>query len=113
MKAMEDLQKELLELKTATEALVDLVDPIESSSSTGSTLVEWLRKVPHQIVGYLAENSRNYVAQVLGHVKSYWPSAKIALLGDGMYVTCDDGKFAKYVEEAEPVADQIVKMLEQ
>jgi hypothetical protein len=26
---------------------------------------------------------------------------------------CDDDKFAKYIEKAEPVAEQIVKMLEQ
>ena len=61
----------------------------------------------------MAENSRNYVAQVLGLVKSYWPSTRIALLGHGMSIECDDDKFAKYVEEDEPVADQIVKMLEQ
>jgi len=30
-----------------------------------------------------------------------------------MSVECDDDKFAKYVEEAEPVAEQIVKMLDQ
>ena len=66
-----------------------------------------------QIVSYLAENSKNNVAQVLALVKSYQPSAKIALLGDGMAITCDDDKFAKYVEEAEPVAERIVKMFEQ
>jgi hypothetical protein len=49
---------------------------------------------------------------VLGLVKSYWPEAKVALLGDGMSVECDDDKFIKYVKEAEPVAKQIVKMLE-
>ena len=53
------------------------------------------------------------MAQVLGLVKSYWPSAKIAVLGDGMCSTCDHGQFVKYVEEAEPVADQIVKLIEQ
>ena len=76
-------------------------------------MVERLQKAPQRIVGYLAENSRNYVAQALGLVKSYWPSAKIALLGDGMCAKCDHDQFAKYVEEAEPVADQIVKMIEQ
>ena len=65
-----------------------------------------------QIVSYLAENSKNNVAQVLALVKSYWPSAKIALLGDGIAVTCDDDKF-EYVKEVEPVAERIVKMFEQ
>ena len=49
---------------------------------------------------------------VLGLVKSYWPEAQIALLGDGVAIECEDDKFTKFVEEAEPVAEQIVKILE-
>ena len=68
---------------------------------------------PQKIVDYLAKSSRNCVAQALGLVKSYWPSAKISLLGDGMCARCDLSQFVKYIEEAEPMADQIVKMIEQ
>ena len=50
--------------------------------------------------------------QAVGLVKSYWPSVKIAVLGDGMCSKCDHDQFVKYVEEAEPVADQIVKLIE-
>ena len=50
--------------------------------------------------------------QALGLVKSYWPSAKIAILGDGMCSNCNNDQFVKYIE-AEPVADQIVKLIEQ
>ena len=53
------------------------------------------------------------MGQALGLVKSYWPSAKIAVLGDGMCSTCDHDRFIKYVEEAELVADQIVKLIKQ
>jgi len=53
------------------------------------------------------------VAQALGVVKSYWPWAKIGVLGYGMCLTCDHDQFVKIVEEAEPVADQIVKLIEQ
>ena len=53
------------------------------------------------------------MAQALGVVMSYWPFAKIAILGDGMCSTCDHDRFVKYVEEAEPVADQVVKLIEQ
>ena len=52
------------------------------------------------------------MAQALGVVKSYWPFAKIAILGGGMCSTCDHDRFVKYVEEAEHVADQIVKLIE-
>ena len=107
------LKKELSELKTVAQAVVDLVDPVEESSLTSKTLAERLCGAPQRIADYLTEKSKGYIAHVLGLVMSYWPSARIALLGDGMSVECDDNKFTKYVEEAEPVAEQIVKMLEQ
>ena len=53
------------------------------------------------------------MAQALSLVKSYWPWAKIGVLGDGMCSVCDHDQFVKYVEEAKPVADQIVKLIEQ
>ena len=103
-------EKEVEELKTTAQAIVNLVEPVEDSSSS---LVERLQKVPEKIVGYLAKSSRNCVAQTLGLEKSYWPSTKIALVGDGMCAKCDYDQFIKYVEESEPVADQIVNMIEQ
>ena len=44
---IEDLQRELLELKAAAQTIVDLVDPVEDSSSSSSTLIERLRRAPH------------------------------------------------------------------
>ena len=94
----------------AAQAVVESFDVVDDSSNS---LVERLQKIPQKIVDYLAKSFRNCVAQALGLVKSYWPSAKISLLGDGMCARCDHGQFVKYVEEAEPMADQIVKMIEQ
>ena len=76
-------------------------------------MTERLQRAPQKFVEYLAETSRNCVAQALGLVKSYWPSAKIAILGDGMCSKCNHDQFVKYVEEAEPMADQIIKLIEQ
>ena len=64
----ESHQKELQELKKAAQAVVDLVDPVEDSSSN---LIGRLQNAPQKIASYLAETSRNYVAQALGLVKSY------------------------------------------
>ena len=94
----------------AAQTVVDSIGPVEES---GSSFTDRLQRVPHKFAEYLAETSRNCVAQDLGLVKSYWPSAKIAILGDGMCSKCNHDQFVKYVEEAEPVADQIVKMIEQ
>ena len=84
-----------------------------SVEESGGSLADQLQKVPQKFAEYLAEASRNCVAQALGLVKSYWPWAKIGILGDGMCSTCDHVQFAKFVEEAEPVADQIVKLIDQ
>ena len=90
-----------------------VVESIGSARESDGSLAGRLQKVPQKFAEYLVEASRNCVAQALGLVKSYWPWAKIGILGDGMCSTCDHGQFAKFVEEAEPVADQIVKLIDQ
>ena len=106
----EEHQKELQELRVAAHTVVESVC---SAKESGGSLADLLQKVPQKFAEYLAEASRNCVAQALGLVKSYWPWAKIGILGDGMCSTCDHVQFAKFVEEAEPVADQIVKLIDQ
>jgi len=84
----EEHQKELQELRVAAHIVVEFVCSIEES---GGSLADRLQKVPQKFAEYLAEASRNCVAQDLGLVKSYWPWAKISILGDGMCSTCDHG----------------------
>ena len=93
------------ELRVAARTVVESIGSAEESDGN---LANRLQKVPQKFAEYLAEVSRNCVAQALGLVKSYWPWEKIGVLGDGMCSTCDHDQFIKYVEEAEPVADQIV-----
>ena len=90
-----------------------MVEFVGLAEESGGSLADRLQRVPQKFAEYLAETSRNCVAQALGLVKSYWPSARISILGDGMCSSCDHDQFVKYAEEAEPVADQIVKLIEQ
>jgi len=90
-----------------------VVESVSLAEESGGSLADRLQRVPQKFADYLAETSRNCVAQALGLVKSYWPLARIVVLGDGMCSKCDHDQFVKYVEEAEPVADQIVKLIEQ
>ena len=106
----EEHQKELQELRVAAQTVVESVGSAEESDGS---LADRLQKVPQKFAEYLAEASRNCVAQALGLVKSYWPWAKIGVLGNGMCSTCDHDQFVKFVEEAEPVADQIIKLIDQ
>ena len=89
-----------------------MVESIGSTKESEGGLADWLRVVPQKFAEFLAEASRNCVVQTLGLVKSYWPRARIAVLGDGMCSRCDHDQFVKHVEEAEPVADQIMKLIE-
>ena len=106
----ENLQKELQEFRAAAQTVVESMGSAEDSEGS---LADRLRVVPRKFAEYLAEASRNCVAQALGLVKSYWPWAKIGVLGDVMCSTCDHDQFVKFVEEAEPLADQIVKLVDQ
>ena len=90
-----------------------VVEFVDSADESDGSLVDWLQKIPQKFAEYLAKASRNCVAQALGLVKLYWPRAKIGVLGDGMCSTCDHDQFVKFVEEAEPVANQIVKLIDQ
>ena len=69
------------ELKITTQAIADMVDPLEEGAKVSKTLVERLREAPRKIVGFLSDNAKLYIAHVLGLVKSYWPQANLAPLG--------------------------------
>lgn len=47
--------QELADLKTAAQAMVDMVDPIESSGARDKSLVEQLREAPQKIASFLSE----------------------------------------------------------
>jgi len=106
----ENHQKELQELRAAAQTVVESVG---SADESDGSLADRLQKVPQKFAEYLADASRNCIAQALGLVKSYWSWANIGVLGDGMCSICDHDQFVKFVEEAEPMADQIVKLIDQ
>ena len=104
------LAKELADLRTATQVVINMVEDGEAGNKT---LVECLRDAPQKITSFLSDTSKQYLAHALGLVKSFWPAANLALIGDGLVEGCADEKFAKYVEEVKPVADKTIGSLEQ
>ena len=90
-----------------------MVESVGLAEESGGSLADRLQRVAQKFAEYLAETSRNCVAQALGLVKSYCPWANIGVLGDAMCSNCDHDQFVQYVEEAEPMADQIVKLIDQ
>ena len=56
--------------------------------------------------------SREYLAHALGLVKSFLPSANLALIGDRVAIGCLEKKFSEYVAEMKPIADTVISGLE-
>ena len=64
----EEHQKDLQELRVTARTVVEFVD---SADESDGSLADRLQKVPQKFAEYLADASRNCVAQALGLVKSY------------------------------------------
>jgi len=90
-----------------------MVDPQEEGTSSTKSLVEHMEEAPKKILDYLSSSTKSYIAHVLGLIKSYWPQAKLAPLASGIAVECSEEDFIRYREEAKPLAEEIIKSLEE
>ena len=88
-----------------------MVDPQEEGTSGSKSLVERLEEAPRKILDYLSATTKNYIAHLLGIVKSYWPQDNLAPIALGIASECPDEDFLQYREEAEPIAEEIMKNL--
>ena len=60
----------------------------------------------------IVSERQQYLAHALGLVKSFLPSANLALIGDGVAIGCSEEKFSKFVAEMKPIADKVISGLE-
>ena len=60
----------------------------------------------------IVSERQQYLAHALGLVKSFLPSANLALIGDGVAIGCSEEKFSKFVAEMKPIADKVISDLE-
>ena len=98
-------------LVAAAQVIVDMVDPQEGETSSSKSLVERLEEAPRKIVDYLSTTSKNYIAHLLGIVKSYWPQHNVAPLSRGIASNCPDEDLLWYRDEVVPIAEAIIKNL--
>ena len=117
MKQIKDLaadrdqkSQQLADLEAAAKVVVGMV---EEEDAGDKSLLERLREAPQRITGFLSDTSKQYLAHALGLVKSFLPSANLALIGDGLAVGCSEEKFSGYDEEMKPIADKVISVLEQ
>jgi hypothetical protein len=105
----EQRQKELEDLKGATQKLVDMVDTQEGREADERLLLERLLGAPQKVVNFLTEASIACVSHALSFVKSFWPEARLEAFVQGVAAECSEEQFNEYLQEAQPVAEKIVK----
>jgi hypothetical protein len=102
-------QKELEDLRGAAQELVDMVDPPEEGEAGEQPLLERLRGAPQKVVKFLSEAPVACVSHALTFVKSFWSEAQLEAFAQGVAVECTEDQFNEYLQEARPVAEQIVE----
>ena len=93
------------------QVILDMVDPQEEGMSSSKSLVERLEEAPRKILDYLSVTSKNYIAHMLGIIKSYWPQHNLADIALGIASDCPDEDFLQYRNEVVPIAEEIIKNL--
>ena len=73
--------KQLADLEATAQVIVETVEEGEAGDKT---LVERLREAPQKITSFLSDTSKQYLAHALGLVKSFWSTANLSLIGDGV-----------------------------
>jgi hypothetical protein len=72
-------------------------------------LLERFLGAPQKVVSFLTEAPAACVSHALAFVKSFWPEAQLETFAQGVAVECTEEQFNEYLQEAQPVAEQIIK----
>jgi hypothetical protein len=102
-------QKELEDLRGAAQELVDMEDPPEEGKAGERPLLERLHGAPQKVVKFLSKDPVACVSHALAFVKSFWPEAQLETFAQGVVAECTENQFNEYLQEARPVAEQIVE----
>ena len=103
-----------MELKKVRDVALEVAEAMDIPVRDGDeplTLTGRLRRVPGAIERLVSHITRQYVGDVLGLVKSYWPTTRLDALRRGAKADCTDDQFRQYLAETSKVADQIVEAL--
>jgi hypothetical protein len=88
-----------------------MVNPQEDGKAGERPLLERLLKAPQKVVNFLTEAPAACVSHALAFVKSFWPEARLGTFVHGVAAECTEEQFNEYFQEAQPVAEQIVKIV--
>jgi monomeric isocitrate dehydrogenase len=65
--------------------------------------------VPQKVVKFLTEAPIACVSHALTFVKSFWQEAQLETFTQGVAVECTEEQFNEYLQEAQPIVEQIVE----
>ena len=108
------MQRELVELREVRDAAQEIAEVMEipeGNEGEPLLLAGKLRKVSEAFERYVSTTTRQSVGDMLGLVKSYWPTTRLDALGKGAKADCTEELFGQYLEETAVVVDQIVESL--
>jgi hypothetical protein len=86
-----------------------MVDPLEEDEAGERPLLERLRRAPQKVVKFLSEAPVACVSHAIAFVKSFWPEAQLETFAQGVAAKCTKDQFNEYLQEARPIAEQIVE----
>jgi hypothetical protein len=98
-----------VDLRGAAQGLVDMVDPPEEGKANPQPLLERLRLAPKKVLKFLTKAPVACVSNALAIVKSFLPDARLGVFAQGMAADCTEYQFDRYLQEAQPVSEQIVQ----
>jgi hypothetical protein len=86
-----------------------MVDQQEEGEAGERPLLERLLGAPQKVVKFLTEAPVACVSHALAFLKSFWPEAQLEMFMQGVAVECTEDQFNEYLQEAQPIVEQIVK----
>ena len=70
-----------------------------------------LRDAPAKITNLLQGMAKSVSRQVLAIVKSLYPKADLSVVVEGIAADCSDDAYKKYLQDLDPVAEEVVKFV--
>ena len=98
----DSMQRELVELREVRDAALEVTEAMDIPQEDGDESLMpagRLRRVPGAFERFVSDITRQYVGQVLGMVKSYWPTTRLDALGQGAKADCIENQFREYLAE--------------
>jgi hypothetical protein len=74
-------------------------------------LVDRLKEALGRLATYVKHLAKSIPNQVLAFMKSYFPKAPVHVVVGGLAANCMDEQYVELLEQAAPIAEQVVEKL--